>query len=73
MASEFHWRNDVYFRAADDGTVEIFRRPKRVAYWTQERGFHDPEKSLLVIDGPSWESIVSFIATARASSASQRG
>lgn len=64
MASEFHWRDDIYFRATDDGNVDVFRRPKRVAYWTQDKGFHDPEEPLFTVDGPSWKSIVSFVDAA---------
>jgi len=62
MAREFHWRDDIYFRATDEGNVDVFRRPKRVAYWTQEKGFHDPEEPLFTVDWASWTSIVHFIA-----------
>lgn len=64
MAREFHWRDDIYFRATDDGNVDVFKRPKLAAYWTHDKGFHDPEEIFFTVDGPSWASITMFIDTA---------
>jgi hypothetical protein len=57
---EFHLKDAVYFRLENDGSVSIVKRPKRVAYYTVERGFHDPETLLVSVDADSWDSIVAF-------------
>ena len=58
---EFHWKGDIFFRRNELGEIEIVRRPKLAAYWTPEKGFHDPEIPILTIDSDSWESIVGFL------------
>lgn len=63
---EFHWRNDIFFRRNDSGEVEIVKRPKAVAFWTAEKGFHDPEEPILTIDASNWASIVAFLDYASA-------
>lgn len=58
---EFHWKNAIFFRRNDLGEVEIVSRPKMAAYWTVDKGFHDPETPVLTIDAGSWDSIVAFL------------
>ena len=73
MEHEFHWRDDTYFRVTNSGDVDVFRRPKRAAYYTHERGFHDPEEHLFTVDSASWDSIVMFVENARAALSSVGG
>lgn len=59
-AREFHYRDDIYFRLQEDGSVDIFRRRKHAAYWTAEQGFHDPEEPVVTVDRDSWDTICRF-------------
>lgn len=57
----FHLKKGLWFERLDDDSVRMFMSTPLAAYWTHEKGFHDPETEIAVIERGSWESIIAYL------------